>query len=181
MCILGYIGEKPSNFKVGQHSDVLEAKNILSSGSGSSGSGRGRGAKAKKIKVKKPKVPEKQWEDLCFRCFDGGELLMCNYKTCPKVRIYISHTLLLGISFLPNVSLKVYHLACLDRDKNPRGEWFCPWHHCVTCGKPAVSHCMHCPNAYCKVHNSSLGTHSYLGNICNEHDDIEVRSHSDKL
>ena len=49
---------------------------------------------------------------------------------------------------------KVYHLACLGRDKMPREKWFCPWHHCVQCGKLAVAFCMHCPNAYCKNHNT---------------------------
>ena len=29
--------------------------------------------------------PNKEWEDLCFRCYDEGELLMCDYRTCPKV------------------------------------------------------------------------------------------------
>lgn len=38
----------------------------------------------------------------------------------------------------------------------------------------AVSHCIHCPNAYCKSHNSAISNHSELGNICNEHiDDFE--------
>ena len=80
----GWIGEKPSSQpKEGQNSDTHDssAKSHLGGG-GVPGPGRGR----KKLKVKKAKVPEKQWEDLCFRCFDGGELLMCNYKTCPKVR-----------------------------------------------------------------------------------------------
>ena len=30
--------------------------------------------------------PNKEWEDLCFRCYDEGELLMCDFRTCPKVR-----------------------------------------------------------------------------------------------
>ena len=52
------------------------------------------------------------------------------------------------------ILLQVYHLACLGRDKMPREKWFCPWHHCVQCGKLAVAFCMHCPNAYCKNHNT---------------------------
>ena len=59
----------------------------MGGGAGTNGNpGTGRGRKTKKMKLKKSKVPEKQWEDLCFRCFDGGELLMCNFKTCPKVK-----------------------------------------------------------------------------------------------
>ena len=74
---------------------------------------------------------------------------MCDFKTCPKV----------------------YHLACLGREKMPREQWHCPWHHCVECGKPAVSHCIHCPNAYCKHHEKSLKNHNELGMICDEHKD----------
>ena len=32
--------------------------------------------------------PNKEWEDLCFRCYDEGELLMCDYRTCPKVGLH---------------------------------------------------------------------------------------------
>lgn len=53
----------------------------------------------------------------------------------------------------------------------PREKWHCPWHHCVECGKPAVSHCIHCPNAYCKAHGKSLTEHQELGKICDEHKD----------
>ena len=74
---------------------------------------------------------------------------MCDWKTCPKV----------------------YHLSCLGRQKMPREKWYCPWHHCVSCGKQAESHCIHCPNAYCKTHNSVLKKHEELGNICDEHKD----------
>ena len=105
-------------------------------------------SKKKKKKLKPPKV-NKIWEDFCFRCYEDGELLMCDFKTCPKV----------------------YHLACLNRDKIPREKFWCPWHHCVTCGKLAVSHCIHCPNAYCRGHNTVLTDHPELGRICNEHED----------
>ena len=53
---------------------------------------------------------------------------------------------------------QVYHLACLGRDKMPREKWFCPWHHCVQCGKLAVAFCMHCPNAYCRNHNTVINS-----------------------
>lgn len=121
----GFIGEKPK-----------DGKSVLSID----------GRKKKKAKIKKPK---KVWEDLCFRCMDDGQLLMCDYKTCPKV----------------------YHLECLGREKMPREKWFCPWHHCVHCGKPAVNYCMHCPNAYCKTHDIAVSAHGELGNICDEHED----------
>ena len=103
--------------------------------------------KKKKLQAKKPK--KKVWEDLCFRCMDDGQLLMCDHKTCPKV----------------------YHLDCLGREKMPREKWFCPWHHCVHCGKPAVNWCMHCPNAYCKTHDTVVTEHPEIGWICDEHED----------
>ena len=54
----------------------------------------------------------------------------------------------------------------------PREKWFCPWHHCVVCGKKSVYHCIHCPNGYCEAHNT-LKEHDELGLICDEHrDDI---------
>merc|ERR1712223_583045 len=80
---------------------------------------------------------------------------MCDWKICPKV----------------------YHLSCVGRQRVPGKDrkWYCPWHYCVTCGKPAEFHCIHCPNAYCKTHNSALKKHEELGHICDEHkDDIGV-------
>ena len=75
---------------------------------------------------------------------------MCDWKTCPKV----------------------YHLGCLGREKlPPRGAWYCPWHFCTICGKSAVSHCIHCPNGYCKKHEDALQNHKELGMICDEHKD----------
>jgi hypothetical protein len=77
------------------------------------------------------------------------QLLMCDYKSCPKV----------------------YHMSCVDHETRPREKWICPWHHCVTCGKSATKHCIHCPNAYCKAHDFDLKDHPVLGRICNEHTD----------
>ena len=105
---------------------------------------------ASSVNKKKKKVKQiKVWEDLCFRCFDGGQLLMCDYKSCPKV----------------------YHMSCVDHETRPREKWICPWHHCVTCGSSAIKHCIHCPNAYCAKHGSDLKVHPVLGKICNEHAD----------
>ena len=69
--------------------------------------------KKKKKKLREEEKVKKVWEDICFRCYEDGELLMCDWKNCPKV----------------------YHLACLGRDKMPREKWFCPWHHCVEVGQ----------------------------------------------
>lgn len=102
-----------------------------------------------KKQLAKAKNNGKVWEDLCFRCYDDGEVMMCDWKSCPKV----------------------YHLSCLGKEKKDREKWYCPWHHCVECGKQAVSHCIHCPNAYCKAHNTALRHHDELGSICDEHKD----------
>jgi len=91
----------------------------------------------------------KVWEKVCYRCFDEGDMLKCDWKTCPKV----------------------YHLSCLGIAKIPAGKWYCPWHNCVECRISAVSHCIHCPNAYCKTHDSALQKHPELGTICDEHQD----------
>ncbi|KAG8453397.1 hypothetical protein GDO86_000139 [Hymenochirus boettgeri] len=91
-------------------------------------------------KIKKPKKKQKrrrsrtdgkkESEDYCFRCNDGGELVICDRKFCTKA----------------------YHLSCLHLTKSPFGKWECPWHHCDVCGKASVTCCSLCPNSFCKVH-----------------------------
>ncbi|KAM5340772.1 histone-lysine N-methyltransferase NSD2 isoform 1-T1 [Glossophaga mutica] len=73
---------------------------------------------------------KKASEDECFRCGDGGQLVLCDRKACAKA----------------------YHLACLGLRKRPFGKWVCPWHHCDVCGKPSASFCHFCPNSFCKEH-----------------------------
>ena len=80
----GFIGEK------------VEKTREKSIGDGVNGSKDA--IKKKKKKVKDVEKVKKTWEDICFRCYEDGELLMCDWKNCPKV----------------------YHLACLGRDKMPR-------------------------------------------------------------
>ena len=58
-----------------------------------------------KVKMKKKKKRHKQdgvkvYENDCYRCGDGGELIMCDKGSCPKV----------------------YHLKCLKLAKLPTGE-----------------------------------------------------------
>ncbi|KAF6040125.1 WHSC1L1 [Bugula neritina] len=85
--------------------------------------------KAKKPKKRQPKLKHDDW---CFRCQDGGELVMCNRLKCPRA----------------------YHLICLGLDKVPHGKWDCPWHHCDECGKPSAMLCSQCPNSFCSNHHS---------------------------
>ena len=93
--------------------------------------------------------PKKSWDEFCFRCFEEGTLLQCDVKACSKT----------------------YHLSCVNQEKTPREKWFCPWHHCVTCGKTASKSCVHCTNAYCKTHDGELKLHPLLGLTCKEHKD----------
>ncbi|CAH8580669.1 unnamed protein product [Heterobilharzia americana] len=69
-------------------------------------------------------------EDFCYRCGDGGELLLCDKSTCSKS----------------------YHLNCLGIYVPPFGIWYCPWHYCDLCGHPSNHLCWRCPNSYCEEH-----------------------------
>lgn len=60
-------------------------------------------AKNAKLKPKRRKIrtePKQLHEDVCFQCGDGGELVMCDRKDCPKA----------------------YHLLCLNLPQPPYGE-----------------------------------------------------------
>lgn len=75
-------------------------------------------------------VEAAQHEDTCFWCGDGGELVMCDEKDCPKA----------------------YHLDCLEIKDIPRTKWSCPWHFCDECGKRSSKSCPKCPTSFCKQH-----------------------------
>lgn len=62
-------------------------------------------AKRGKRKYKKRRSEgRKKSEDECFRCGDGGQLVLCDKKTCTKA----------------------YHLSCLNLTKRPFGEKLLP-------------------------------------------------------
>ncbi|XP_022762698.1 uncharacterized protein At5g08430-like isoform X2 [Durio zibethinus] len=76
------------------------------------------------------KKKEEIAEDYCFFCKDGGLLRVCDYKNC----------------------LKTFHPQCVGRDVSlleSEERWFCGWHYCFICGKPAKFHCFCCPSAVC--------------------------------
>ncbi|CAH8347494.1 unnamed protein product [Eruca vesicaria subsp. sativa] len=78
------------------------------------------------------KEEEKEWEDWCFICKDGGSLMLCDYKDCPKA----------------------YHASCVENCINSAEEsddsYICEWHSCYLCGKSPKLHCLCCPHAVCE-------------------------------
>ncbi|XP_036911276.1 histone-lysine N-methyltransferase NSD3 isoform X4 [Sturnira hondurensis] len=110
-------------------------------------------AKNAKLKQKRRKIktePKQMHEDYCFQCGDGGELVMCDKKDCPKA----------------------YHLLCLNLTQPPYGKWECPWHQCNECSSAAVSFCEFCPHSFCKDHEKGALVPSALEGLlcCSEHD-----------
>ncbi|XP_029459790.1 histone-lysine N-methyltransferase NSD3 isoform X1 [Rhinatrema bivittatum] len=110
-------------------------------------------AKNARLRQKKRKVKTEQkqvHEDFCFRCGDGGELVMCDKKDCPKA----------------------YHLLCLNLTQPPYGKWDCPWHQCDVCGSSATALCEFCPSSFCKDHEAgALAPSALEGRLCcSEHD-----------
>ncbi|XP_048846021.1 histone-lysine N-methyltransferase NSD3-like isoform X1 [Brienomyrus brachyistius] len=110
-------------------------------------------ARNAKLKPKKRKLkPESKQihEYFCFRCGEGGELVMCDKKDCPKA----------------------YHLLCLNLSKPPFGRWECPWHQCSVCLRAASSFCHFCPNSFCKDHEQGMLVPSALDGrpCCSAHD-----------
>ncbi|KAF6372195.1 nuclear receptor binding SET domain protein 2 [Rhinolophus ferrumequinum] len=110
-----------------------------------------KGKKAKKkSRRRRARGEGKRSEDECFRCGDGGQLVLCDRRSCTKA----------------------YHLPCLGLGKRPFGKWECPWHHCDVCGKPSTSFCHFCPNSFCKEHEDGTAF-SYTQDgrsYCCEHD-----------
>ena len=123
--------------------------------------------KKKKRKEKKKKV----YDNDCFRCGDGGELLLCDQTSCTRA----------------------YHLKCLKLEKPPTGQhryhsmraillfilvrltgrWVCPWHHCDVCGRRALKLCSECPNSFCPQHLEG-NIFSVPDNrlLCSDHEDL---------
>ncbi|KAK8978210.1 hypothetical protein V6N11_063001 [Hibiscus sabdariffa] len=70
-------------------------------------------------------------EDVCFICFDGGSLVLCDRRGCPKA----------------------YHPACIKRDEEffkTKGKWNCGWHICSACQKSSYYMCYTCTYSLCK-------------------------------
>ncbi|RXN00772.1 Histone-lysine N-methyltransferase NSD2 [Acipenser ruthenus] len=138
----GFLGDRPKNATSNTSED------------------KGKKGKKKLKRRKSRNEVKKQSEDECFRCGDGGELVLCDKKTCTKT----------------------YHLSCLDLTKRPFGRWDCPWHHCDVCGKNSVTFCQFCPNSFCKEHQEgALFASPVDGRLrCSEHEDLD-QSHAQEI
>ncbi|KAF5177710.1 Zinc finger ccch domain-containing protein [Thalictrum thalictroides] len=101
---------------------------------GSSDKKRKRGRPARiqaKSQAKTPQSKREEEEDVCFICFDGGSLVLCDRRGCPKA----------------------YHPTCVNRDEaffRSKGRWNCGWHICSNCEKPAHYMCYTCTYSLCK-------------------------------
>ncbi|XP_018439997.1 zinc finger CCCH domain-containing protein 44 isoform X2 [Raphanus sativus] len=94
-----------------------------------------RGAHANKtVSQTRPPPPprrDEKEEDVCFICFDGGDLVLCDRRNCPKA----------------------YHPACIKRDEaffRTAAKWNCGWHICGTCQKGSSYMCYTCTFSVCK-------------------------------
>uniref|UniRef100_A0A8C5E4C6 Histone-lysine N-methyltransferase NSD3 n=1 Tax=Gouania willdenowi TaxID=441366 RepID=A0A8C5E4C6_GOUWI len=113
---------------------------------------KARNAKMKPKKRKLQLESKHTHEFFCFCCGEGGELVMCDRKDCPKA----------------------YHLLCLNLNKPPYGRWECPWHDCTICGVPSSSFCDFCPRSFCQDHKAGALTPSALEErpCCSNHDPL---------
>ncbi|XP_074335263.1 zinc finger CCCH domain-containing protein 19-like [Apium graveolens] len=72
-------------------------------------------------------------EDVCFIYFDGGDLVLCDRKNCPKA----------------------YHPSCVNRDEKffrAKGRWNCGWHQCSHKNYQKIAYymCYTCTFSLCK-------------------------------
>ncbi|XP_058471471.1 histone-lysine N-methyltransferase NSD2 [Solea solea] len=136
----GFLGDRPKN----SNGHTADAK----------------GKRAKRKYKRRKTEGKKKSEDDCFRCGDGGQLVLCGKKTCTKA----------------------YHLSCLNLTKRPFGRWDCPWHHCDVCGKNSEAFCQLCPNSFCKAHQEgALRPWPPTGQpCCQEHEEPEGADDPDK-
>lgn len=92
------------------------------------GGGKRKRGKSSRVPVRARKTVE---EDVCFICFDGGDLVLCDRRGCPKA----------------------YHPSCVNRDEaffKAKGRWNCGWHLCSICEKNAYYMCYTCTYSLCK-------------------------------
>ncbi|GAB2267657.1 hypothetical protein Dimus_002640 [Dionaea muscipula] len=111
-------------------STEMEMEGVIEAEGSKSGSGGKRKVgRIAKVPAKTPKILV--GEDVCFICLDGGDLVLCDRRGCPKA----------------------YHPSCVDRDEaffQAKGRWNCGWHLCSKCEKNAYYMCCTCAFSLCK-------------------------------
>ncbi|CAL5378369.1 unnamed protein product [Camellia sinensis] len=99
---------------------------------GVGGAGKRKRGKNSKASTRAPPARKVIEEDVCFICFDGGDLVLCDRRGCPKA----------------------YHPSCVNRDEaffRAKGRWNCGWHLCSICEKNAHYMCFTCTFSLCKA------------------------------
>ncbi|KAG0502095.1 hypothetical protein HPP92_002167 [Vanilla planifolia] len=123
-----YAGEDAENACSGD----LIAEEDIGVGNRRGGRRRKRGRPSSKLQGTRFPAQKKVEEEVCFICFDGGDLVVCDRRGCPKV----------------------YHPSCVNRDESyfrSKGQWSCGWHICSDCQKSASYMCYTCTYSLCKV------------------------------
>lgn len=95
------------------------------------GGGRRKRSRPSRVQGVRAPARKKEEEEVCFICFDGGDLVVCDRRGCPKV----------------------YHPSCVNRDEaffRAKGRWNCGWHICSICEKSAHYMCYTCTYSLCK-------------------------------
>ncbi|GLU02832.1 hypothetical protein SLE2022_200670 [Rubroshorea leprosula] len=108
--------------------EMEEAKEVEEVGK--TGGGKRKRGKNSKALGRAPSR-KKAEEDVCFICYDGGDLVLCDRRGCPKA----------------------YHSSCVGRDEaffQTKGQWNCGWHLCSNCKKNAYYMCYTCAFSLCK-------------------------------
>ncbi|XP_022953119.1 zinc finger CCCH domain-containing protein 19-like [Cucurbita moschata] len=122
-----YLVEETEAGEEAEEMDITEEVDEANKGSSGAKRKRGKNSKAPARAPSRKKVEE----DVCFICFDGGDLVLCDRRGCPKA----------------------YHPSCINRDEaffRAKGRWNCGWHLCSNCEKTAHYMCYTCTFSLCK-------------------------------
>ncbi|XP_065014766.1 zinc finger CCCH domain-containing protein 19-like [Musa acuminata AAA Group] len=109
------------------------------------GGGRRKRGRPTKSQVVRTPLKRKEEEEVCFICFDGGDLVVCDRRGCPKV----------------------YHPSCVNRDEaffRSKGRWTCGWHICSSCERSALYMCFTCTHSLCRGCIKEAGFFCVRGN-----------------